>query len=152
MAVDPVSIIGIALSAVGTVQQMSASKRQAKASRRAEELRQKQMNLDALRQKRKIIRQAAIERAKVVSAGGQQGLLESSAVQGSLGSISSITAGNTRDVNQNVEIGAGLFQQNANIAEAQSAAAFGQGLSTVGGTIVQNAGTINKTLKSVFGS
>lgn len=149
---DPVSIIGLALSAVGTVQQMSASQKQAKASKKAERLRQRQMELDALRQKRKIIRQSQIERARVVASAGAQGLLDSSSAQGSLGAISSITAGNTRDVNQNVEIGAGLFQANEAAASARESLAFGQGLSQAGGFIVDNTDTISGKLNSIFGS
>lgn len=69
----------------------------------------KQMNLDATRRKRDIIRQAQIFQARSENNAANQGALFSSAVEGARGTISGTAGVQTLGVSQNQEIGNSLY-------------------------------------------
>ena len=139
-----IAAIGIGLGAVGTVVQMKAQASAAKAAEKAEKLRERQMNLDAQRQKRKIIRESIMQRSIAVANATNQGAGDSSGLEGGIAQVTGEAASGLAYTGKSQQIGAGIFQANADAAKAQGRAAFGSGLSSLGGAIVDNAGTINR--------
>lgn len=123
------------------------------AQQKAEELRKEQMDLDATRRRREILRQSVAARSASLAVTTSQGAAYEggSALPGSYGSISGRTNVNAAGVNQNQEIGTGIFQAHAEqltayraAANAQSQQAMWQGLSSLGSALISNAGTIDK--------
>jgi hypothetical protein len=87
------------------------------ASARAEALRAKQMELDATRTQRQVVRNAILARAQSVSAAANQGASESSSFFGSLSQITSEANRQLGGIFQNLSIGRGIFKENALMAE-----------------------------------
>lgn len=153
-----IAAIGIAASVAGTAIAFKSSQQQAKAQKqmiaaqqRAEQQRELQMNLDATRKKREVIRQAQVARANALSTGAAQGAGESSSLEGAFGGISGQSGVNMLGISQNQEIGGKIFAANRDVgaaqgkmADAQSFGAMGSGLSSLGGALVKNSDTIGK--------
>jgi hypothetical protein len=87
------------------------------ASARAEALRAKQMELDATRTQRQVVRNAILARAQSLSAATNQGAGESSGFFGSLNQITSEANRQLGGIFQNLSIGRGIFKENALMAE-----------------------------------
>jgi hypothetical protein len=153
-----VAAVGVGIAAAGTGAQMYASAQQAKAQKKsiaiqqkAEELREKQMNLDSMRKKREQIRQAQVAQAQALSTATNQGAQASSGLEGAMGQISGQSGVNVLGINQNQELGAAMFQNNRDLlasrgreADAGTLGIAAQGLSSLGGAMVKNSGTIGK--------
>lgn len=139
-----IGVVGLGISAAGTVAGVSGQMQQARASKKAEALRQRQMNLDAQRQKRDLIRRAAVATATTEAAATAQGASGGSALQGALGQIGGSTGRAVTAVNQNQEIGNGIFEANKDYAAGGGLASLGSGISTLGGALVSNAGVFGK--------
>lgn len=137
-----IGAVGLGLSAVGTFTQMQAAKKQEAASRRAEALREKQMQLETARQRRGVIRQALRARSAGLIAGSEQGASAGSGVAGALGGVTSQATSNLQGLNQSMELGQGMFKANADMAGAASMASFGAGLGSLGGAIFSNSQTL----------
>lgn len=145
------SIAGAAGSLYASQQQASAQKRAIAAQQEAERQRQLAMNLDAQRKKREQIRQAQVYRAQALATTTAQGASQGSGLEGAYGQISGQSGTNLQGINQNQEIGNNIFAANraygqaqADMADAQGSAATFQGISSLGGGLVSNAGTIGK--------
>lgn len=150
--------IGVAASVAGTVggfyasqQQASAQKKALAAQAEAERQRQIAMNLDAQRKKREIARQAQAARAQALAVTNAQGASQGSGLEGAYGAISGQTGVNALGVSQNQEIGNNIFAANRAVGAAQMDAADAQGMgamfsgiSSLGGALVKNSGTIGK--------
>lgn len=143
--------IGLAVGAAGTVAQVSAANKQADAAERAERLREKQMNLEAMRSRRAAIRNSLRARSLALTSATAQGAQFGSGLPGGFGQIGQQTGENITGINQGQEIGAGIFDANADYASAGALAAFGSGLSSLGGSLISNAGTISR-IGTFFGS
>jgi hypothetical protein len=153
-----IAAIGVAASIAGTIVAYQGAQKQAKAQKqalahqmRAEELRKRQMEIDSTRKQRQMIRESQQARAKALAVSTAQGSADSTGLQGAYGQISGQSGVNVLGVRQNEEIGAGIFEQNrlttmANMraASAGGMVATGQGLSSFGGALVNNAGTLGK--------
>ncbi len=146
-------LISAAVSAVGTVMQMSAQKRAAKAQarqaqeaaaaqRRAEAAQQKAADLQAARSRRKVLREARIQRARAVQGGISQGIgIGSSIVQGAEGSARTQLAGTvsfldqTRTLNKLAATEFGRAREIAArpITAGSGLAMFGSAVSGIGG-------------------
>jgi hypothetical protein len=87
------------------------------ASARAEALRAQQMELDATRTQRQVVRNAILARAQSLSAATNQGAGESSGFFGSLNQITSEANRQLGGIFQNLSIGRGIFKENAAMAE-----------------------------------
>lgn len=164
MALIAAVVGGLALAAVGTHQTIKATKSAEKAQlaqiaaqRRAEQLRQRQMELDAQRKRREALRNMLIARstalANITAAGAGQG----SALPGATAGIMGQFGRQIQAVNQNQIIGAGMFEANmdsftaqAANARAQGQAGVGQALVSLGGSIVQNVGAIDRVGTTLF--
>jgi len=144
-------IAGTAVSYAGQQQAASAQKKVLASQQAAEASRQTQMNLDATRKKREILRQAQIARAAAVSTANAQGAGDTSALEGAQGAIAGQSGVNLTGVAQNQELGNNIFAANAQtgaarIQEAGAGAlsAAGSGISSLGGALVKYSGTIAK--------
>lgn len=82
-----IGAIGLVTGAVGAYKSHQAQKKQMKFQKRAQAAQRAQDNMRAARERREAIRNARIAAAEVTQAGVNQGVGDSSAVLGSLGSI-----------------------------------------------------------------
>lgn len=147
------SVGGMALQAIGTGVQMDAAQKQTDASIRAERLREQQMNLETMRQRRQAVRNALRSRAIAVASATNQGAASagSSGLPGGLAQISNQGQDNVSGIDKGKQIGSGIFNANADYAAAGGQMAVGQGLSSLGGALVNNAPTIG-SIGTFFGS
>lgn len=144
-----IAAIGVAASIASVAVGMSSAKeakKQGELSRQAEETRKTQMNLDSMRKRREMIRNAQVAAAQSQAVAGAQGASESSSAQGALAGISGQAGVNTLGVTQNQELGNRLFDINAqkatSMANQQSMQSISSGLGSLGGMMMKNSGTI----------
>lgn len=150
-----IAAVGLGLAAVGTAVNIKGQQKAAAASKKAERLREKQMNLEAARRRREIVREAQLARSQALAAGVSQGAdVGSSGVQGGFAQIAGRAGLSTLQVNQGQDIGAGLFDANADIASGESISSFGKSVQGFGGKLMANADTISANLESygLFGN
>jgi len=83
------AVIGAVVGAVGTVMQVSAARKAAKAQQRMADLQERQQQIATRRSRRQAIRQAQIVRAQAISAGANYGGLQGSGLAGGLSSLGS---------------------------------------------------------------
>lgn len=161
-----IAAAGLAISAAGAYTSYQGSKRQASGQEQAiaiqqkqEAARQRQMQLDATRRQREIIRQRLAFQAQAQATATAQGAGggQTSAVPGATGQISGRTNVNLLGVQQNLAIGNEQFGYNRDLlsvyrssARAGSQIALGQGISSLGGTLMANAGTIARIGGGIF--
>lgn len=139
-----VAAIGVATSIAGTAVGVVGAVMQANSQKKIEQLRQRQMELEAQRQQREVIRQRVIASANATASANAGGAIESSGLAGGLAQISGQTGRSILAGSQNLEIGEGIFKANAAADNAGTIASFGNGLSSLGGSILQNYGTISR--------
>jgi hypothetical protein len=109
--------------------QNSANAQARAAQQKAEDLRQKQMRLDAMRARRAAFRENQVARSTALSRGVGAGLggmsgLQSSSTQGAFSQIATQTNNTLGAVNQNQSIGQGIFDANAEASAFGSQANF----------------------------
>lgn len=131
--------IGAALSAVGTVVGVVGARKQAKASAQAEELRKRQMELEASRARRETIRKMVAARSVALNNATSQGAQGGSGLQGGFAQITSQASSQQLALNQNTEVGRGIFDANARADRAGGMVATGQGMQSLGGMFLDNA-------------
>lgn len=155
-----IAIAGVGVAAYGMYEnkkageaKVAADREAAAAQAEAEALRKQQLGLDTLRRRREVLRQSVAARSASLATMTAQGAANegSSAPGGSFGGISGRLGVDIGGINQNYELGGGIFDSHQNqlaaysrAAEAQGRMAFGQGLTSLGGSLVSNAGTIGK--------
>ena len=144
MGIETIAAIGLGISAIGTAVGVYSGFQQAEAQKRAENLRERQMNLDAQRRKRETLREAIVARSQALATGTAQGAQSGSALAGGMAQITGRANLSNRDTRQNQQIGAGIFQANRDAASAQTLGYLGQGLTSFGGMMMNNAGTISR--------
>lgn len=152
-----VSAVGVGTSIYGAIQQGNAQKDMAAEQKKQEAIRKQQMNLEAMRRKRDIIRQAQMASAKSLATASAQGGAESSGFAGALATTSGQAGGATLATSQNQELGNAMFASNARMAgymgeaaQGGTIASAGSGLSSLGGSLIQNSRTISR-IGSTFG-
>jgi hypothetical protein len=121
--------IGAVASIIGAGIQAKGASDTAEASKKAERLRLRQVNLESARQRRESYRQMLRARSQALLTAGAQG------ASTGYGQIGSKTAENISGINSAQEISKGIFKQNAAIADAQAMAAWGGGLTSLGQTV-----------------
>jgi hypothetical protein len=139
-----IAALGIGLGAIGTGVQVMGAMKAAKAAEKAEDLRERQMNLDAMRQKRKIIREAIMQKSIATANATAQGAQDSSGLKGGIAQVTQDAGTQMSYTNKSQEIGSSLFDANREQTQGQSMSSFGSGLSSLGGTLVQNSQTISR--------
>lgn len=147
------SAVGTAAGVVGQFQQAAGQRKQQNAQKRAEALREGQMEIDSRRKQMEMIRQQQIARAAAVanitsSGAGGEG---SSAIGGAEGTIFGQTGRGIQGEQTNLTFGRGIFAANRDAARgaAMSArggtlASAGAGLSSLGGAFIKNAEAIGR--------
>lgn len=147
-----VGAIGLAVSAAGTVIGYSSQQKmiaqQTAASKKAENSRQQQMQLDSANRRRQSVREAIVARSLGLAAGTNAGAQYGSGVAAATGQATAQGAENQQVVNSSEILGSRVFAANRQYFNAtqkgQAGMALGEGLSAIGGAIVNNAGTINQ--------
>lgn len=131
--------MGAAIMAIGTVISGVAALQQAKSAEKAEKIRKRQMNLEAVRQKREIIRQGIRARAEALSTATAQGGAESSGLQGGYGQIAGQQNRALLANEQDRRLGNKMFNANADYAKWGGIGAIGSGITSIGGQFADYA-------------
>lgn len=146
-----VAAVGAGTSVYGAVKSNEANKEKIAAEQQSEDLRKQQMELDASRRRREVVRQSVMARAQAESTTTEQGASIGSSLPGAFGSISGRTGVNTLGINQNEQIGQGMFAANMeglnasrDAANASTISSIGGGMTTLGNAALTNAGQIYK--------
>lgn len=161
MAAITAAVIGAGAAIYGTVKQNKAAKQQAaaqqqqiQAEQQAEALRRQQMELEARRRQREIIRNQQKARAMALATSTNQGAALGSGLQGGYGQIAGDAGTQQLNTAQNLMIGRGIFDANVGVsnakmayASASSDMATGRTISSLGGTIM----SLGPTLKNIGG-
>jgi hypothetical protein len=160
---DPITLIALgslAVTAVGSFFGMSGTSDAAKAQQQQVALEEKiqkqqeeQMALVAQRLKLQEVRNAQIATSEARSRSVTQGAQAGSVVPGAMGQISGQESTNIVGLQENYTIGRNMYGltyqlDQAKIAEAnaKSTMALGQGLTSLGGAMSANLGTINTAI------
>lgn len=148
--------VGLALGAAGTYIQYNAAQDQSKALDKAEDARKQAANLDSLRRQRAVVREMQQQRALALSNATQQGAAAGSSLQGAYASIQGQGNTNITGIEQQNQLGNAVFAANKQARAAETQGNLGEGISTLGGTLVKNAGTIGSigtsARNSLFGT
>lgn len=163
-----IAVAGLAVAGAGAAVSYGAAKQNAAAQtaaldaqKQSEALRQQQMNLDATRRKREIIRQSVAARSAAVAQTTAQGASGAggSSLPGAVGSIAGRQGVGFEGIDQNQQIGNSIFAAHQaqltayqSAANAQSVGALGAGITSLGGAFISNAGTFGKVGAFVGGS
>lgn len=145
-----IAVGGIAIAGAGAIGQNKARKEASQASKQAEELRRKEMELENRRRMTQLIRSAAIARARSIASASAAGATFSSLAEGGLGSIQSQAGANVEAQATNVSLGRQMFEANANLAEAQGEAAVWSSVTDFGKTLFANSEPISNIGKTLF--
>lgn len=140
----------VALMAVGTAVSAYGQYGQYKAQRKADALRQRQVQLEATRLKREQLRKAQVARAQATASAYNQGAGESSALAGGLSQITGQAGRAVTAINQDAKLSEGLFNINTEYAKSGAVVSVGEGITSVGSMIAGNADTINRASASLF--
>lgn len=116
------AVLGGVVSAIGSM-------KQAKASAKAEKLRSRMMQLEAMRKRREIIREGVVARAQATSNATAQGAGEGSGLKGGIAQITGQQNRSLLASRQDEELGKKVFSANAQYAKAGGMIAIGQGMS-----------------------
>jgi len=127
-----IAIIGAVASAVGTGVSAYGQMKAADAQRKQERIRRRQMELEAARRKRQILREAALQKAQSTAAGYAQGAGGSSALAGAVGGISQQAGSGVLAVNQGQQLGQQMFAANMAESRANMVGNIGGGISSLG--------------------
>lgn len=114
---------------------------------RAEEVRNKQMKLQADRDRRASIRQAVIARSQATSNATSQGAGEATGLKGGLAQIGAVDARNQRDIGSGVQLGEAMFSANRQISSGQTMQTIGQAIQGFGSTIADQFDVQNRVWK-----
>jgi len=133
-----------AFTILGTVVGMVGQFKQAKAAKKAEALRQRQMNLEATRKKRELVREGIVARANATNAATAQGAGESSGLAGGIAQVTGQQNRNVLATNQDQQIGNGIFKANSQYADAGMLVSLGSGIQSLGSSIGSNWGGMKR--------
>jgi hypothetical protein len=131
-------------SVAGSYLQYKGQQQQTAALQKAERLRERQMNLQAQRERRDAIRQAMAARATALATATTQGASSagSSALGGAYGQIQGEANRQTLAINQNQQIGKGIFAANRAYSQGTLMSGFGSMVANTGaaiGTFMESA-------------
>lgn len=143
--------IGTATAVAGTGYSVYSGAKAAGASRDAERLRQRQLNLDSAMKRREMLRKIQLSRSTALSRTTVAGAQKSSALGGALGSIQQRGGEDLNYNQQSTDIGNDLFAANRDITTFQSQAQAGQGIGNLGFNLIQSAPTLSRIGTDLFG-
>lgn len=141
--------VTLGASLVGGYFQYKGQKQMIAAQQKAERLRERQMNLQAMRERRDVIRNSILARATALATTTNQGAAApgSSALGGAYGQIGGDRGRQTVAINQNQEIGAGIFKANRQYFAGTQKVGLGQGIAGAGEAV---GGFLQSGVKSGF--
>jgi hypothetical protein len=156
-----VAAAGVGLAAAGAVTSYGAAQDQADANaqaiaaqQRALAIQESARKIDANRRRRQLIREGIIARSQALATTTNQGANESSGLPGAYGQIAGRLAYGFSGINIAEDTSEQLYSANQQLTAAKLAAneaaatgALGSSLSSLGGAIVGNVGTIS----NIFG-
>lgn len=119
---------------VGGFFQYKGMQQQVEAQKKAERLRERQMNLQAMRERRESIRQAVLARSTALATATSQGASApgSSALGGAYGQIQGERNRQILAINQNQQIGQGIFAANRDYFRGTQTSGFGSAIAGAG--------------------
>lgn len=152
------TVAGTGMQIMGSQRAAEAANRQADAQaeianqeRRAEAIRKQAAELDARRKMLEMVRNQNRARSMALSNATAQGAQYGTGLQGGYGQISGVSNTNLLGVSQNLGFGEQLFgingnisQQRINYAQAGGDLATAQGLSSLGGSIINSMGPLSR--------
>lgn len=145
------SIVGGASAVAGTAYSFVKGQEQAKASKRAEALRRRQMQMEVSQRKREEIRKFQLNRATAASnIQGATGSLEGSAFPGAVSGYTSTLGTQLGDISTSASIGEGLFSANAAYSAASAGVQTGQGISSFGKDLFSSSQEIGRVGATIF--
>ncbi len=145
------ALVGGAIQVVGAGLGFAAKQKmiadQTDISKKSENVRKQQMLLDATRRKRAAIREGLIMRSMALTNGTTQGAALGSGVQAGKGAGASRSGEGQQSTNAASILGGRMFNLNQKYFEVSQGGqlwgGIGEGLGAIGGTVVNNAGSIN---------
>jgi len=157
MAVTAV-VAAVGLSAAGSVVSASAASKSASAQedvaqsqQQANDLSRQAMELDAHRRQLEVIRQGQVARSMATTNATAQNAQLGSGLQGGYAEVAGMEGTNLLGINQNLTLGEENFniqnrisQDRMTMAQAGGLAAWGQGLSGLGGSIMSGYGAMSR--------
>ena len=144
MAFTALTAIALGAAAIGTGVSLYGQSQQTAAMQRSENARQQQLNLESMRRRREIIRNAVVARSAATFSASTQGAMYGSGLPGGQGQVYGEAGRQTGAVNQNEELGGRVFGANQDYYNASGFTTFGTALTSLGGQILNNAGTIER--------
>lgn len=136
----------------GTALTYMGQKKAAAGAERAERLRERQMNLQAARDRRQTVRQAIIARSQALASATSQGAEGGSGIQGGMSQVTAQSASNIQGINQGQQIGSQMFAANRQISQGNSQSALGGAIQGIGTLFAQNVyGQPNDVNNRVWG-
>lgn len=142
--------IGTATAVGGTAYSVYNGQRAAAASKEAENLRQKQLNLDSAMKRREMIRKIQLSESTAVARATSSGTQDSSSFGGSIGSIQSRGGEDLNYNKESTDIGNNLFAANRDVTTFQSLSQAGSGVSSLGTSLLQSTGTLTRIGTDLF--
>ena len=151
MTYAAVAIGGLVTSFFGKKKEKEGVRKQSEASIRAENARERQMELEGIRSQREVMRRAMVARSTANVAASSKGAFASSGIQGGYGQISNAGARQVNEIQQNLSVGRDIFAANRDLARAQTTTAEGKATYGLGMDIFKSAEPIAKVGVSTIG-
>lgn len=145
---------GVGAQLFGMNKQMQGENQSNNANQQIAALQQQQLALDAARQRREIARRGILARSQSLSnaTSNGAGFGASSGLAGGQAQITNQMGAGLLDSSQNEGIGNSLFAANREAFAGNSLTMTGQGISSFGGMIAQNAGLLGRVGSYVTGN
>lgn len=146
-----IQAIAATTAVAGTAYGIAEGQQAADASKRAEELRKKQLRLKQQEQQRQAIRESQLARANSASnIVGQTGTLEGSIFANVASANSAALGTNLGGINAAANIGLGIFDANAAYAQASANASAGQNIAAFGKDLFNSGPAIGRIGSTLF--
>lgn len=143
--------VGLGLAGAGAVVQADAARDAARGQRQAEAIRQRQMAVQADRERRQAIRAAMQARAGAMVGAVSQGAQAGSGIAGGVSQVVAEGGQQVGATNINENLGNLMFAANALVSRAQSQASIGQAVGNLGSTILGSSAAIGRVGNNMFG-
>jgi hypothetical protein len=149
-AVTTLAMVGLGLAAAGTGANVYGQTKQAAASKQAERIRQRQMRVQADRERRQAIREGMQARAMANTNLSNQGGAFGSA-QGGLSQVVSNAGQRVSDTNVNQNLGEALFRANDKLSQGKMISGIGSSVAALGTQMIGSADQINRVFAGANG-
>lgn len=145
-----VAVAGLVTSYFGKKKEKAGVRQQSAASIRAENARERQMELEGIRSQREVMRRTMVARSMANVNAASKGAMQGSGIQGGYGQIQNAGGRQINEIQQNLGIGRDIFSANRDLARAQEKTAEGKATYGLGMDIFKSADPISRIIPSVF--